>query len=95
MKRLYALHLSRHIRGMVKGPVKTMHPIGVLFDVDKQGNTVVPDKSSVRDCLPACYRKAFDRASLSQISGQEGFHWRLRGHDGKYLNTVYAIPIDV
>lgn len=95
MKRLYALHLSRHIRGMAKGPVNTMQPIGIVFELDTEGNQVVPDPDSVWDCLPVCYRKAFRKAGLSQIRNVPGFHWTLRGHNGKYLNTVYAIPNDV
>lgn len=93
--RLYALHLSRHVKGMVKGPVRTQPPAGALFDIAPSGDMVVPCKDAVRACLPACYRKAFDRAGLSQISGQSGFHWTLRDVRGRYINTVYAIPRDV
>ena len=92
---LYHLHLSRHVAGMVRGPVKAMPAKGFLSDrCAESGALVVPDESSVRECLPAFYRKAFDRTrfSLSRVSGQSGFHIRLRGSRGQYLNTIYAIP---
>lgn len=93
--RLYTLHLSRHVKGMVKGPVTTEAPKGTLFDIEPHTNAlVVPNKAAVTECLPACYRKAFDRAGLSQLSGREGFHWTLRSSRGQYLNTLYAVPYD-
>lgn len=57
-----------------------------------------PDLAAVRQCLPACYHKAFDRAA--------GAFWRDKHNDGKplyltlsdrrgrYLNTLYAQPYD-
>jgi hypothetical protein len=95
MSTLYSLHLSRHVPGMVKGPVKS-HSLGLfdglIGDLDDSGNLVTPDASSVRECLPHYYRKAFDRANKSQIRGECGVFWTLRSAKGKYLNTVYALP---
>ncbi len=96
MPRLYSIHLSRLVKGTAKGPVRTVAPSGRLFDVDpSNGEMVVPDRDAIRACLPACYRKAWDRnAAMSQISGQEGFHFTLRDSRMKYINTVYAVPYD-
>lgn len=91
-KRLYTLHLSTHKAGMVKGPVDTVAPVGVLFDLDDNGNQVVPDRDAVAQCLPHFYRKPFARAGLSQVSGREGFYYTLYNSRGAYLNTVYAVP---
>ena len=95
MTHLYDLHLSRHISGMSKGPVKSIPAKGLVFDLDAEGNAVSPDRSSVRECLPSCYHKAFDRAAMSKFSNERGsIHFTLYSSRHKYLNTVYAVPYE-
>lgn len=97
-KRLYAIHLGRHVKGCVKGPVSAVPAKGFLFHVAPDGSHVVPDFASIRKCLPAQYRKAFDKSALSRLSCQSGnettFHYHLHDTRGRYFNTVYAIGYD-
>jgi hypothetical protein len=94
MPTVYTLHLSRHVKGMTKGPVRAAPATGVVFDFcEETGAAISPCRASVRACLPACYRKAFDRSlRLSQFSGKRGVHIALYGSRGRYLNTIYAVP---
>lgn len=89
---LYVIHLSRHVAGTVKGPVKTMPAKGILADV----NGETPCVESIGDCLPACYRRAWSRHSgnIARYSEGKAFHWTLYDTRGNYLNTVYAIPVE-
>jgi len=90
---LYHLHLSRHVKGMVKGPVHAVpRGIGYVCDYDENGDAVWPDNKAVRECLPACYRKAFDRSSPSMYSNSKGIHFTLYDTRNKYINTIYCIP---
>ena len=91
---LYTVALSRHVRGCVKGPVGAVPANGLLFDVDAAtGELVVPDIGAVKECLPACYRAAFDRsAALSQTKGRYGFHVTLYSSRGRWLNVIYLMP---
>jgi hypothetical protein len=90
MAMLYYLHLSLHVRGMVKGPViSTQGPI-----------SLEPDNASVLQCLPSCYRKAFRAAgNMWWRNAHEGpgenLRWlRLYSSRGKYLNTIHAVGKD-
>lgn len=89
---LYTVHLSRHAKGMVKGPVPAVPAKGILFDLSPDGAQVVPDMAAIAQCLPARYRKAMANAALSQINGRDGFHISLYGSRHRYLNTVYCLP---
>jgi hypothetical protein len=92
--RLYAIHLSRHVKGCVKGPAPAVPAQGILCDITPQG-FVVPDRAAVSQCLPPQYRKAFARSGMSQTRGNEGtYHWDLHDTRGRYFNTVYAIGYD-
>lgn len=97
MPLLWKLHLSRHVRGMVHGPVQSRPAMLSGFLCQETGEIMRPDPASVAKCLPACYRKAFDR------SGGRFWHSRddnankpatlpLYDRKGKYLNTIYAFP---
>lgn len=102
MPTLFALHLSRHVRGMVKGPVHAVPAMyaGVLCSETKE--IVKPDAAAMRECLPACYRAAFDRTqgnlwfsndeASDAVHGKRAAYVALRSSRGKYLNTLYAIP---
>lgn len=80
---LYALHLSRHVQGMAKGPAPESPHVQ---------NT--PDSGHVAQCLPHFYRAAFDRAMIRPWSRLTKGNLCLSLHTsrGRYLNTVYAIP---
>jgi len=87
MTTLYALHLSTHKTGMVKGPVNG-ETIGI---------SEMPERAAVRECLPHFYRKAFDRAGSfwqNKHDVTKPQHVTLHNSRGKYLNTVYAIPYE-
>lgn len=84
--RLWYMHLSRHVSGMVRGPVQSA-----------DARFVTPRTTDVRACLPAQYRKAFDRV----ISGggrkvnerpDSSLSLTLRDTRGRMFNTLYAIP---
>lgn len=94
MTLLFALYLSRHVRGMVKGPVKATECGIVGHYVD--GKPYKPDQESVRNCLPVCYRAAFERSQATWWwpNGQPdgSAYCTLRDSRGRYLNTIYAIP---
>jgi hypothetical protein len=84
----FKLHLAIKKHDMASGPVKAVQP-GILIQ---------PDKAAVRECLPHFYRSAFDR---------DGTFWQdkhnpdsvqysiLKGMNGKYLNTIYATPVEL
>lgn len=82
--RLWHLHLGRHVRGMVRGPVKDS---AVLPDA--------PDTDSTRECLPHFYRAAFERArrgGWSRVQRDSIVSLALYSSRGHQLNTLYAIP---
>jgi hypothetical protein len=90
---LYTLGLSRHVRGMVKGPVPAV-PAAIAGHL-MNGDIVRPDVDAVRNCLPACYRKAFDRAGGTFWFSSENeapAYMTLHDTRGRYLNTLYAQP---
>jgi hypothetical protein len=96
MPTLYTIHLSKHTRGMVKGPVKAI-PAVYAGHLCKDTNYIVkPDPEAIRECLPAYYRKAFDRTGGSFWFSSRGNNCpaslELRGSRGQYLNTIYAQP---
>lgn len=92
---LYHVHLSRHVSGCVRGPVRAIPATGFQFDVCAEtGAHIVPDFESVIDCLPASYRKAATRAGarFGRYAGSAGqFHVTLHDARNRYLNTVYMI----
>lgn len=96
MPTLYILNLSRHIRGMAKGPVKAIPAMYAGHLCDETGQLVKPDMEEIRECLPACYRKAFDRSGGNLWYSSRGNNYpaslELRGSRGQYLNTIYAQP---
>ena len=99
MPTLFTLHLSRHVRGMVKGPVKARPSVtsyGGLWREAEQ-DFMRPDYDAIRECLPAQYRKAYFRSGMRFWFPKEGAgpaHLALYGSRGQYLNTIYAQPVD-
>lgn len=95
MPTLYTLSLSRHVRGMVKGPVKAVPSVIAGHYRYEENDIVKPDPDAIRACLPACYRAAWDRSN-----GVIGFpsdndkpaHVALYSTRGKWLNTLYCQP---
>ena len=93
MPTLFAMHLGRHVRGMVKGPVKAAPAAYAGHLCAETKDIVKPDPDAVRACLPACYRKAWDRSGGTFWYGAGRTpHLTLRNSRGKFLNTLYAIP---
>lgn len=98
MTLLFTLSLSRHVAGMVKGPAKAAEQgiVGYYIGYYVDGKPYAPDAAAVRACLPACYRKAFDRTNgkfwfPKPDDGGPGF-LSLCTARGRYLNTIYAQP---
>jgi len=86
--RHFKLHLAAKKDGMVSGPVKAVQP-GIL---------IMPDKAAVRECLPHYYRAAFDRDGTfwqDKANPDSVQYATLKSANGKYLNTIYATPVDL
>lgn len=74
------------------------------YHMDKDGTHYVPDYAAVRDALPHCHRKAFDRvrnwwfpATLhSALSGtrrkKNACNAQMYDAKGRLLGTLYATP---
>jgi len=102
METLWALHLSRHVRGMVKGPVKSVPAMYAGHLCKATRDLVKPDSDAIASCLPANYRKAWARSggnfwfthteSDQNVHGRGAVYITLRNARGRYMNTLYAIP---
>lgn len=95
---LWTLHLSRHVAGMVKGPVASLPSVYAGRWSSAERDLVRPDPDAIRACLPYRYRAAWDRTggSLwhpdSHVTGWGASHVTLHDSRGKVLNTLYAVP---
>ena len=97
MTTLYTVLLSKSVRGAVKGPVKALRAIYAGHYRECEKDIMRPDMNAVRECLPACYRKAWDRNIMTAwfpSTGDGPAYVTLRGSRGQYLNTVYLQPFD-
>lgn len=92
MTLLFNLSLSRHIKGFGKPAVHCAER--ALTGVYVAGKPYGPKNDEVRNCLPAQYRKAFDRAEgvwwFDANEPWKAAYCTLRDYRGRYLNTVYA-----
>lgn len=95
MTRHYFIHLSRPVQGFTKSNVPAVEA-GVIGHYDA-GVPYAPSMADLRLALPYCYRKALDRSGGSfwfdGNSNDKPAYLTLRDARGRFLNTVYAIPV--
>lgn len=97
MPLLWKLHLSRHVRGMVQGPVQSRPAMLSGFLCQETGEIMRPDPASVAECLPSFYRLAYARTGGGFWHPKDNHDGKiaslvLYSSKGKYLNTIYAFP---
>ena len=94
MPTLYKVLLSRPVRGHANGPVKAVPAVFAGHWRTEENDLVCADLAAVRECLPTCYRKSFDRGvqAYYPVGGDRPGYFILRGVRGQWLNTVYLQP---
>lgn len=90
----YSIHLSRAPGNWQKRRVPAVQ--AMLVGHYENGNAYKPDREAVRAALPAMYRKAFDRDGAFWYDNDDNTkaaYSTLHDARGRYLNTIYAIPV--
>lgn len=91
-KRYLELYRTTDPRGNYLGTVRAKPAVGVHGVLDENGVLIHPDLAELRECLPARWRKAFDRAGYPWWNAHDASkpaHMTLRTAKGDLIGTLY------